>query len=151
MTKLPEIHGPVLVCVTPQRSCTRLIQAGEMIAMENHRPLKVLSIFKENTSADEESAAVLEELHEAARLADATMSIYFNDSPAILAAVVAAKENAGILVTGFPRDRSTGFITKIHDLVPNLPIVMLDENMNEYRILPNGVEVPASVPAEIKI
>lgn len=151
MEKLPEIHGPVLVCVTPQRSCTRLIQAGEMIALENHRPMKVLSIFKENTSTDAGNSEILEELHEAARMADATMSVYFNDSPAILAAVVAVRENAGILVTGFPRDRSTGFITEVHELVPNLPIVMLDDEMNEHRILPDGAEVPVPMPEGIRI
>ena len=121
----------VLVCVTPQLSCERLIKAGELIAMENRMPLRVLSVFGE-------TSMILEALYEAARMADASMSIYFNDSPDILAAVVAHKENAGILVTGFPRERSSGFIAKIHEILPDIPIAMVDENSNISRILPQS-------------
>ncbi len=128
----------VLVCVTPQLSCERLIKAGELIAMENRMPLRVLSVFGEKESASSETSMILEALYEAARMADASMSIYFNDSPDILAAVVAHKENAGILVTGFPRERSSGFIAKIHEILPDIPIAMVDENSNVSRILPQS-------------
>ena len=51
---------------------------------------------------------------------------YFNDSPDILAAVVAAKESASAIVTGFPRENSSGFVNRLHDLVPAIPIIMID-------------------------
>lgn len=136
MSKTNERQKCVLVCVTPQLSCARLIQAGERIAMESRMPLKVLSVFAKKDGENEETSAILEALYEAARLADASMSVYFNDDPDILAAVIASKENAGTIVTGFPRERSSGFIAKFHELLPDLAITMVDDKSNEYKILP---------------
>lgn len=136
MSKAIERPKCVLVCVTPQLSCARLIQAGERIAIENRMPLKVLSVFAKKDGSNEEASAILEALYEAARLADASMSVYFNDSPDILAAVIAAKENAGTIVTGFPGERSSGFIARLHELLPELAITMVDDEGNEYKILP---------------
>lgn len=136
MTLTPESAGAVLVCVTPQRSCTRLIKAGEMIALSEQKPLKVLSVFAKKDGASNENSEIIEELYEAARLADASMSVYFNDNPDILAAVVASKENVSTLVTGFPRERSTGFVDSFHGLLPNVKIIMIDENNETHRIMP---------------
>ncbi|MBO4895121.1 MAG: hypothetical protein J5562_09450 [Clostridia bacterium] len=128
--------GPVLVCITPQRSCAQLIKSGEMIALKTRSHLKVLAVFAKKNGADKENSAILEELYEAARMSDATMSVYFNDSPDILAAVVAAKESASAVVTGFPRENSSGFVNRLHDLVPAIPIIMIDPEGTEHRILP---------------
>ena len=136
MAETKNTENTVLVCVTPQRSCTRLIRQGEKIALKNKAKLIVLAVFAKRDGASPENYAILEELYEAARMCDATMSVYFNDAPDILAAVFASKKNAGTIVTGFPRERSSGFVNSLHGLLPSIPIIMIDENDGEHKILP---------------
>lgn len=80
----------VLVCVTPQSKCEQLIRSGSVIAKQYGVPLEVLSVFHERDGVSPDPA-VLEELYECARSENAQMSVYFNDSPAILAAVIAKR------------------------------------------------------------
>lgn len=136
MPEKKNTENTVLVCVTPQRSCAKLIRQGELIALKNKAKLIVLAVFAKRDGASPENSAILEELYEAARMCDATMSVYFNDAPDILAAVFARKKNAGTIVTGFPRERSTGFVTRLHELLPDTPIIMIDGNDREHKILP---------------
>lgn len=136
MAETKYTENTVLVCVTPQRSCTRLIRQGEKIALKSKAKLIVLAVFAKRDGASHEISAILEELYEAARMCDATMSVYFNDAPDILAAVFASKKNAGTIVTGFPRERSSGFVNSLHGLLPSIPIIMIDENDGEHKILP---------------
>ena len=136
MAETKQRDNTVLVCVTPQRSCTRLIRQGEKIALKSKAKLIVLAVFAKRDGASHENSAILEELYEAARMCDATMSVYFNDTPDILAAVFASKKNAGTIVTGFPRERSSGFVNSLHGLLPSIPIIMIDENDREHKILP---------------
>ena len=136
MAETKQKENTVLVCVTPQRSCTRLIRQGEIIALKSKAKLVVLAVFAKRDGASPENSAILEELYEAARMCDATMSVYFNDTPDILAAVFASKKNAGTIVTGFPRERSSGFVNSLHGLLPAIPIIMIDENNREHKILP---------------
>ena len=138
MPETNQNEKTALVCVTPQRSCARLIRRGEQIALKSRAKLIVLAVFAKRDGASPELSAVLEELYEAARMCDATMSVYFNDSPDILAAVFATKKDAGTIVTGFPRERSTGFVSRLHELLPSTPIIMIDENDGEHKILPEN-------------
>lgn len=133
-------HSSVIVCVTPQDSCSRLIEAGARIAKEENRPLVVLSVFREKNGLNANEGGALEKLYECARTFNARMSIYFNDSPALVAAVVSKKENASTFVTGFPAEGSNGFIARIHELIPELPITMVDKDGSEYKIIPFSKE-----------
>ena len=81
----------VLVCVTPQSKCEQLIRSGSLIAQQYGVPLEVLSVFHERDGFSPDPA-VLEDLYECAKNENAQMSVYFNDSPAILAAVIAKKK-----------------------------------------------------------
>ena len=126
----------VMVCVTPQESCSRLIEAGARIAKEENLPLAVVSVFRESSGLDADIGAALENLFACSQKFQATMNVYFNDSPALVLAVVAKKNNATTLVTGFPGERSNGFIASIHELLPDLPITMVDGSSNEYKIIP---------------
>lgn len=126
----------MMVCVTPQESCSRLIEAGARIAKEENVPLSVISVFRESNGLNANEGGVLETLYECARENDASMNIYFNNSPALVVAVAAKKMNASTLVTGFPAEGSSGFIARIHDVLPDLPITMVDGESNEYKILP---------------
>lgn len=133
-------QSSVIVCVTPQDSCARLIEAGARIAEKENKSLIVLSVFKEKNGLNANEGGALEILYEAARKYNARMSIYFNDSPALVAAIVSKKENASVFVTGFPEEGSSGFIARFHELVPELPVTMVDKNSNEYRIIPFSKE-----------
>lgn len=126
----------VVVCVTPQESCTRLIEAGARIAAEEHLPLVVLSVFRESSGFNANEGGALENLFECAKKFDARMNVYFNNSPALVVAVAAKKLGAVNLVTGFPAEGSSGFIGRVHDILPELIITMVDKDSNEYKIVP---------------
>jgi K+-sensing histidine kinase KdpD len=126
----------VMVCVTPQQSCSRLIEAGARIAKEENLPLSVVSVFRESSGLDVNIGETLENLFACSQKYQASMNVYFNDSPSLVLAVVAKKSNASNLVTGFPGEGSNGFIAGIHELLPELPITMVDGNSNEYKIIP---------------
>lgn len=130
----------VMVCVTPQQSCQRLIEAGARIAREENLPLSVISVFKESNGFNANENGALENLFECARNYDAGMNIFFNDSPALVVAVCAKKHNASTLVTGFPAEGSSGFIARIHEILPELPITMVDGQSSEYKIIPMDKE-----------
>ena len=125
-----------MVCVTPQQSCSRLIEAGARIAKEENLPLSVVSVFRESSGLDVNIGETLENLFACSQKFQASMNVYFNDSPALVLAVVAKKSNASNLVTGFPGEGSNGFIAGIHELLPELPITMVDGDSNEYKIIP---------------
>ena len=126
----------VVVCVTPQDSCTRLIETGARIAAEENLPLVVMSVFRESSGLNANAGGALEKLFECARKYDAQMNIYFNNSPALVVAVASKKLGAVNLVTGFPEEGRRGFIASIHEILPGLPITMVDKNSNEYRMMP---------------
>ena len=125
-----------MVCVTPQESCARLIEAGARIANEENLPLKVISVFRQSSGLNANEGGALENLFECAKKFDASMNIFFNDSPALVVAVATKKHGASTLVTGFPAEGSSGFIARIHEIVPDLPITMVDNESNEYKIIP---------------
>lgn len=126
----------IMVCVTPQQSCQRLIEAGARIAREENLPLSVISVFKEKNGLNANEGGVLEELFQCTKKYNANMDIFFNDSPALVVAVSAKKNNASTLVTGFPAEGSSGFIARIHEILPDLPITMVDNESSEYKIIP---------------
>lgn len=126
----------IMVCVTPQQSCQRLIEAGARIAREEGMPLSVISVFKESSGLNANEGGALEELFQCTKKYNANMDIFFNDSPALVVAVSAKKNNAATLVTGFPAEGSSGFIARIHDILPDLPITMVDNESCEYKIIP---------------
>lgn len=138
MTVLKENikHPCVMVCVTQQQSCARLIEAGARIAKRENLPLSVISVFKESSGMNANDGGALENLFACAQKYDASMNIYFNDSPELVVAVAAKKNNASTLVTGFPAEGSNGFIAHIHELLPELPITMVDKDSSEYKIIP---------------
>ncbi len=139
----------IMVCVTPQQSCSRLIEAGARIAKEENLPLEVISVFRQSSGMNANENGALENLFECAKKFDASMNIFFNDSPALVVAVATKKHNASTLVTGFPAEGSSGFIARIHELVPDLPITMVDNGSNEYKIIPAQKETVNSIKKSV--
>ena len=74
----------VLVCVTSQPDCERLIRAGKKIADGEGVPLQVVSVQRME-ECFQPNSDTLERLHQQAKAVNAEMTIYFNDSPAITA------------------------------------------------------------------
>lgn len=131
-----------MVCVTPQECCTRLIEAGARAAKETGYELRVISVFRKEGCMDPETSQILERLSEFAGKFDALMDVYFNDEASITVAVAAVRADAKLVITGFPKDGSSGFIQQIHELMPKIPITMIDENCDEYKILPFDKNYP---------
>lgn len=144
MTLMSDKKQPcVVVCVTPQESCARLIETGADIAKQSGVSLVVLSVFRESCGLNANEGGVLENLFECAKKYDARMNIYFNNSPALVVAVAAKKLGAVNLVTGFPEEGSSGFIGRIHEILPELTITMVDKEMNRYNIIPSDKQKTA--------
>lgn len=115
----------VLVCVTDQLSCERLIRAGAKIAEKYGVTVKVLSILPEG-SVSETTASVLQNLYDTASSLGYEMTVYFNNDPALTAAVHASKTGAVHIVSGTPGADSNMFIETIKTLLPELPMSVID-------------------------
>lgn len=127
--------GSVLVCVTAQADCERLIRAGYTMADEQNLPLKVCSVLPRE-SALKPQPEVLERLYRQARDYGAEMTLYFNDNPAITAAVYAKKINAQNIVVGFPKDGGSPFVQNVRLLEPKILISIVDEDDKIYQLHP---------------
>ncbi len=125
----------IMVCVTPQEACLRLIAAGARAASESEKQLKVISVFRKDRCLDTETGNALDKLFEYAKEYNADMNVYFSDDAFLTVAVAAKKLNVSSLIMGFPKDGSSGFIEQVHELLPKIPITMIDENSNEYKII----------------
>ena len=114
----------VLVCVTGQYDCDRLIEAGFEKASELgcdlhvlciHTPVNDLSLLSEE----------IEYLYRTAKKLGADMTIAFDKNAPRFAAGFARKINARHLVTGMPDNRPNGFVITVHEMLPRLQITMV--------------------------
>lgn len=129
----------VLVCVTGQRDCDRLIHAGKKIAQERSISLQVLCV--QPTSAGfETNCEELEYLRQTARDAKAEMTVYFDDDAAIVAVGFAKQLGATHIVTGMAEAPVNGFVELIHKLLPAIPISMVAKDGVVYNICPASVK-----------
>jgi K+-sensing histidine kinase KdpD len=125
----------VLVCVTGQRDCDRLIRAGKKIADDRSIPLQVLCV--QPTSAGyETSCEELEHLRQTSRDAKAEMTVYFNDDAALVAVGFVKQIGATHIVTGMAEAPVNGFVEIIHKFLPKVPISMVAKDGMIYNICP---------------
>ena len=111
-----SIKNCVLVCVTVQKDCARLIREGQRAAAETKAPLRVLHVSQgRNVLGSPDSAGILNELFSLAHEAEAEMNIlYEQDVPAAI--VRYAREcGASILVLGPDKSGNAG---KVRALLP---------------------------------
>lgn len=120
-----EQPANVLVCVTDQTSCRRLIMAGAAIAEKYNVPVKVVSVQPEGLVSPK-AAEALQVLYNISAKLGADMTVYFNDDPALTVAVHARKSNAMHIVSGSPGANSNLFIETIKGLLPELPLSIVD-------------------------
>lgn len=125
----------VLVCVTGQRDCDRLIRAGKKIADSQSIPLQILCVQPTSAGFDADCEE-LEYLRQTAKSADAEMSVYFHDDAPLMAVGVAKSIQAVHIVTGMAEAPVNGFIEIIHKLLPHIPISMVAKDGTVYNICP---------------
>ena len=119
-----ESASSVVVCVTDQYDCSRLIKAGRKIADEKGLSLHVLSVSPVKTMV-KERCEELEFLREVSHESHAEMTVYYHDEPALVAASFIKKVRAQIVVTGMPGVESNGFITFLRYIFPDVIISMV--------------------------
>ena len=122
-----EHPANVLVCVTDQPSCRRLIVAGASIAQRLELPLKVVCVRPEGLVSPK-TAEALQVLYNISGKLGADMTVYFNDDPALTVAVHARQINAAHIVSGAPGANSNLFIETVKGLLPELPLSIVDAN-----------------------
>lgn len=129
----------VLVCVTGQYDCDRLIEAGFEQAVEMGCELHVLCI---RTPVNDLSylSEEIEYLYRTAKDLGADMTISFSDNAPMCAADFARKINAKHLVTGMPDNRPNGFVLTLHELLPRLQITMVTKEGDHLLYSVDAVE-----------
>ena len=123
----------VMICVTPQESCVRLIESGIEIAREQNGEAVVVTVIGNQYKND---IAALNCLYDTVEKNNLHMKMYFNNEPAITAAVVAKRIGAGAIVTGLPEDDGGRFIALLRDLLPDIPVTMIGTDKTRFRLLP---------------
>lgn len=117
----------VLVCVTGQYDCDRLIRAGAEYAREKDRELHVLCIHTPMNDVSLLSDEI-EYLYRTAKELGADMTVAFNRNAPRCAADFAERINARCLVTGIPDNRPNGFVLTLHEMLPRLRITMVTKD-----------------------
>lgn len=138
----------IMVFVTAQQSCARLIEAGYEIAEKTNQKLKVISIINK---FDEKTTNTLKELYDYVDTLNAEMNLYVNNEPFITAAVAAKRFKATEIITGFPKDNGSPFIYGLHSIAPDIPITMVDEDGTQYRMVQYTKEELNELKANINL
>ncbi len=120
----PKKKSAVLVCVTGQYDCDRLINTGFEKAVDLGAELRVLCVHTPVSNCSFLSDEI-EYLYQTAKRLSADMTIAFNKNAPQTAADFAKKMNAKIIVTGIPDGRPNGFVDTLHDLLPKSNITMV--------------------------
>ncbi len=131
----------ILVCVTPQESSRRLVEAGQHLAKTQGCDLEVICVLPVQFNGNAKEPQALEQVFRFAQQAGGSMAIYFNDDPALTVAAHIAVRKPLSIVTGFPGEDSNRFISTIHLLVPELPISMVGADGTIYNMLPFDTSV----------
>lgn len=128
-------HKAVLVCVTGQHDCDRLIRTGKKLSDELSVSLLVLCVLPVSAGF-ETDCEELEYLRQTARDSGAEMSVYFHSDAPLVAASVAKKCGVVHIVTGMAGTPESGFIDIVHKLLPQIPISMVSKEGTVYNICP---------------
>lgn len=123
----------VLVCVTSQYDCDRLINAGFKKAVEFGMELHVLNVHIPVSDCSFLSDEI-EHLYRVSKELGADMTIAFNENAGKTAVDFARKINAKYIFTGMPDDRPYGFVDTIGESLPksHVTIVTKEGELLEY-------------------
>jgi K+-sensing histidine kinase KdpD len=116
----------ILVCVTDQESCGRLIEAGRKLADLADVPLKVICVRPrrmENWFGSDE----VEYLFNRSKQLSAEMIIIFHDYAVEAVAEYIRSNDVHTIIVGMPPDPGQSiFISGLEDQFPQIPIISLD-------------------------
>ena len=118
----------VLVCVTGQYDCDRLINAGFEMAVDKGYELHVLCVHTPISNASFLSDEI-EYLYQTSKTLGADMTIAFNTDAPSTAADFAKKINAKDIVTGIPDNKPFGFVDTLHELLPKSNFMKMRPNI----------------------
>ncbi len=121
----------VVACVTSQYECDRIIETAEQLAAEYDCELHVLSVLMptENYALISDQ---LEYLNRVSKYAGADMTVIFSSDAPKAAAKFVRENNALQIVTGIHDGGHESFLIRFNQMVPEMPITMVDKNRNVY-------------------
>ena len=129
----------IIVCVTEQEHCERLIRTGHQLAQDNKSALTVLSIMpRSRGTADGLASPEMEYLYRITRSLHATMQILFDDDAAGSAIEFIQTQTEAVegIVIGQPDySRESGFVPLLLDAFPELSF---------YTISKSGIMLPVA-------
>lgn len=99
-----DVIPMVLVLVTDQMSCERLIHAGRHLADQENVPLEVINIARFGTPPNPEA---MEMLYQVSRENDARMTVQYSDEPEKTLVKNLQQQKPANIVTGMPGKGST--------------------------------------------
>lgn len=118
----------ILVCVTDQESCGRLIEAGRKLADLSDTSLKVICVRPRNMKSWFGSDEV-EYLFNKAKQLDAEMIIKFHDYAVDAVSDYIRTHDIDVVLVGMPPVAGHSvFISGIEDNFPDLPVIALDDS-----------------------
>ena len=124
-----EQQTPVLVLVTMQRSCARLIRFGADEALKRHQPLHVVHVAPLGEKQNAPDTDTLNYLYALAGEAGATMCVLRSDV-AVNAMAHYAKENNISLVYLGDGENAPGIARTLCELVPGVQVRMMEDQEN---------------------
>ncbi len=119
------MEEPVLVLVTLQRACARLIRKGADMAMRLHCPLHVVHVAQSELS-EPNSAQTLDYLYALAGEAGAEMCVLTSDVPVTAMADYAERVGVRQIVMG-GGERAAGFAQTLTELLPGVKVLIVEE------------------------
>jgi K+-sensing histidine kinase KdpD len=126
-----EAQVPIMVLVTLQRLCARLIRCGADMALKLRRPLKVVHVAEGNGSPGGERgirADVLNELYALANEAGAEMCVLTADTAVTAMAEYAREHNAGRILMG-AGERAQKIAGALRELLPGVQVMIVEAEL----------------------
>lgn len=128
----------VLVCVTNQRDCLRLIEVGVKISdtIDNSR----VCVFNVQPikAASEKTGEALEYLRQKSMENAADMMIVFDDDASSATANYASSSGTVQIVTGIAGSTTSGFIERLRVKIPNVIISMVAKDGVVHNLYPKN-------------
>ncbi|HNW86304.1 MAG TPA: universal stress protein [Candidatus Limiplasma sp.] len=122
-------HPPILVLVTLQRACARLIRRGVDIALQDHCTLHVLHVVANEPHPACEAAIdaqALDYLYALAGEADAQMTVLTADVAVTAMAEFAAQQGVKKIVMG-GGEQASGIAETLSELLPGVQVMIADD------------------------
>lgn len=115
----------VLVCVTDQRFCERLIAFGAQVAQKQDAQLLVLNVLNRGVQAhDLQSSDALEYLFQVSNRYQADMSIFYNADPIRVSNDFISRRNIVHVVTGMPSNDGC-FVMNLQQTFPSIQLTIV--------------------------